>query len=261
MKSIINHCGATAVDRDSLSMLDEPKPMSQTHCPIRHDYFVNEVETAMGDAGYTIKAQEYSLQRRWDRKTSELSCDNLFGMMELQNCKGHEDIGRIVGLRNSSTMHFRAQLGCGGRVFVCDNLCFSAEVVVGRRHTIHIKRDLPKLLTGAMFEVNKEFLRNEMRVDIYKDTPLDRTELHDIAMVAMRAGAIPPSTLRPWIKTYNNPQHEEFRRKDCWALQNAFTEVAKKWPFRIMQERTQKLIKVIDAMIDIESKLESVDAA
>jgi hypothetical protein len=256
MKQLMNHCGATAVQRENLSDLGEPKPMSVTHCPISHEYFVSEVEAAMGDAGYEIKDREFSLQRRLDKKTGEMTCDNLFGLMELQNCDNHEDIGKIVGLRNSSTMHFKAQLGVGGRVFVCDNLCFSADVVVGRRHTQHIKRDLPKLLNGAIFSIKKEFIKNELRVDIYKDTNLDRQEVHDIAMVSMRAGAIPASALKPWINTYHNPTHEEFRRQDCWALQNAFTEVAKKWPFRLMQERTQKLVKVIDRMINIDDKLE-----
>lgn len=246
MKGLMNHCGGRHTTRDELAKFTDPQPMSQTHVPIRHDYFVNEVENSLDAAGYKVVNEELSIQRFVNKKEGKLTQDNLFGIMEISNSDDHEDVGRIVGLRNSSTMQFRAQLGCGNRVFVCDNLSFSAEVVVGRRHTVHIKRDLPKLLAGAIETLNKQFAENERRVEVYKDTSLSRIQVHDIVMLAMRYGAIPPSLLRPWVSLYYNPTHDEFKGKNLWALQNGFTEVAKRWPFATMQERTRSAIKVMD---------------
>ena len=38
----------------------------------------------------------------------------------------------------------------GSAVFVCDNLAFSAEVTIARRHTRFIERDLPRIVHTAV---------------------------------------------------------------------------------------------------------------
>ena len=72
-------------------------------------------------------------------------------------------------------------------------------------------KDLPKLLAGAIETLNKQFEENEKRVEAYKDTSLSRIQVHDIVMLAMRAGAIPPSMLKPWVNTFYNPTHDAFK--------------------------------------------------
>ena len=42
-------------------------------------------------------------------------------------------------------MHL-AGLAVGAAVFVCDNLSFSGEVRLARKHTAHFERDLPQLV-------------------------------------------------------------------------------------------------------------------
>lgn len=256
MKGLMNHCGASHVEIDDLRKLKDPKQRSSTHVPIRHDYFVDLAKGVLDAAGYKIDREEYALHRVFGK--NKMTTDNLFGVLELTSSI-NSGMSRLVGIRNSSSMHFKAQFGCGNRVFVCDNLCFSAEIVVGRRHTLHILRDLPELMKDAVEGMNREFIKSEKRVDVYKGTPLPAYCVHDIAMLAMDAGAMPSSLLKTWMEVYRNPQHEEFRREDCWGLQNAFTEVAKRWNFPVMQERTQKLITVIDRAIDIDRRITDME--
>ena len=59
----------------------------------------------------------------------------------------------VIGMRNSNDMKFPAGLVIGIAPFVCDNLCFSGEVEVNRKHTVFIKRDLPILMTDKMDEL------------------------------------------------------------------------------------------------------------
>jgi hypothetical protein len=255
---LLNHCGAQSVTIEDMMDMDDPRPMSLTHVPIRHDAFTTMVRGRLGEAGYNIKSEEYSLHRIIDRHKSRVTTDNLFGVMEITNCNNHKEVGRLVGIRNSSTMHFKAQLGCGNRVFVCDNLSFSANIVVGRRHTIHILRDLPEIITQAVDKMNAEFVKSEERIEAYKSFRLDQKDVHDIMMKSLDKEAIPSSLLRVWINTYRNPSNEDFRREDCWALQNSFTEVAKRWNFPVMQDRTNKLINVMDKFVGLGLNQESV---
>tara|TARA_R100001086_G_scaffold231089_1_gene151640 strand:- start:1185 stop:2033 length:849 start_codon:yes stop_codon:yes gene_type:complete len=59
----------------------------------------------------------------------------------------------VMGMRNSNDMKFPAGMVIGIAPFVCDNLAFSGEVEVKRKHTINIKRDLPILMTSKMDEL------------------------------------------------------------------------------------------------------------
>ena len=244
----MSHAGGEPITMNQLRELNDPERLTKTHYPIRHDLFVDMTKRYGVPSGYLIRREEYVLQK---------GGDNLFGVLEIANGSNHDDFTSCIGLRNSGSMKFKAQLGIGGRVLVCDNMCFSASVVVGRKHTRHAQRDLPRLMGKAMATVAKEIKRDQRRVDIYKDTELSRVDVHDIMMQSLRMGAIPSSQIKPWIEVYENPPHECFRTQDCWALQNAFTEVAKRWSFPMMQDRTQRLVGIIDKEIDIASKIDA----
>jgi len=38
----------------------------------------------------------------------------------------------------------------GVTVMVCDNMCFSGEIEVKRRHTMHVLRDLPLMIESSI---------------------------------------------------------------------------------------------------------------
>ena len=60
-----------------------------------------------------------------------------FGLLEVANCQQTEDYAYVLGLRNSHDKRFPAGLAVGASVFVCDNLSFSGEIKIGRKHTRH----------------------------------------------------------------------------------------------------------------------------
>ena len=45
----------------------------------------------------------------------------------------------VVGVRNSHDKSFPAGLVIGASIFVCDNLSFSGEVKLARKHTVHVE--------------------------------------------------------------------------------------------------------------------------
>jgi hypothetical protein len=53
----------------------------------------------------------------------------------------------VVGIRNSHDKAFAAGIIAGAQVLVCDNLCFSGEILLARKHTGHIHYDLPVMVT------------------------------------------------------------------------------------------------------------------
>lgn len=289
--AFINHCGAKHIDTEYLRLLEDPLALTDTHYPIRHDTFVELTKHTLNRAGYDILLEQYSLRQenlmnedgrleRFPNGAIRPRIDNLFGYLEVQkrHTDGLKDIVHSVGLRNSNTMHNRGQLGCGERVFVCDNMAFSAQFIVARKHTLHIMDDLPGLMNDAVGRLKNASDRNEARVQIYKEAQLDSSAMHDVVCLAAERSfkldengkivldangrpklengknCIPSSKLIPWIKEYNDPKHEDFRGKNAWAFKNALTEVAKEWSFDSMQRRTQKLTRVLDEHVKFEEK-------
>ena len=257
MSTLLNHCGASRISLDGLGALADPVPYTDTHYPIRHDVFVELAKTALRGGGYEIKTEEYSLIQEEGKK------DNMFGLLTLSN--GYDDAGRVVGLRNSGSMHFLAQLGAGDHVFVCDNLVFTAQIIVGRKHTKNIMRDLPRQMESAVHRLGDEFKKQAGRREIYRETEISDAMAHDVMIRTMelpKPQGIPGSKMSEWVNEYRNPSHEEFRVGTAWGLQNAFTEVAKQWNFATMQNRTEGLIRVMDKALDFEDRyLDWVDAA
>ena len=248
MNKLLNHCGAQSVDIEQIYGLADPVPYTDTHYPIRHDDFIELAKTTLKRGGYEIATEEYSLIQM--EKT-----DNMFGLLTLRN--GHDDVARVVGLRNSGSMHFLAQLGAGDQVFVCDNLVFTARIIVGRKHTKNIMRDLPTQMNSAIHRLGEEFRKQEVRREIYKNAELSEPMAHDIMIRTMdlpKPQGIPGSKMTAWVNEYRNPSHAEFLTGTAWGLQNAFTEVAKGWNFDTMQNRTEGLIQVMDQSLNFEEK-------
>jgi len=67
-----------------------------------------------------------------------------------QRAESDEDCCWVLGLRNSHDKTFPAGITAGASVSVCDNLSFSGEVKLARKHTTHITRDLPRLVQSAV---------------------------------------------------------------------------------------------------------------
>jgi len=318
--AFINHCGAQSLTLEpttdaegrklpSLRELDDPVPLTRRdwldefhgdHTPIRHDLMVDLSKRAIDRAGYDVTSEEYSLhqERAIDQKTQLMRKlpdgspmprrDNAFGYLEVarknRNLDKIYDVTHIVGIRNSNTMDSKASLGCGERVFLCDNMAFSAEFLIFRKHTNHILDDLPKMMDDCVDELAAEFRRADARREIYKDADLSSEDVHDIMMQTIQQNyrfgwnsqnrllpirndegkkvmepqkhATPSSRLGQWHKEFKKPVHEEFIGEDAWCLKNAYTEVIKDWKLDQIQQRTQKLTTVMDQhpAIDFENK-------
>jgi hypothetical protein len=249
MGMIVHAGGVNLESIDDFRSLKDPVPRTDTHYPIRHDYFFDLCKETLTPKGWNITSEEYALHQS-DKH------DNAFALWGLESETEWIDKGgcaRMLGCRNSNTLDFSAQLGTGQRVTVCDNLLFSAAVVVGRKHTKNIMRDLPRLLTNAMGRASEEFRTQEKRTDVYKLTEIDRLDVNHIMMESVRAKVIPPSQLMHWVNEWEDPTHDEFCLRNAWSLQNAFTEVAKRWNFRTMQDRTHGLVGVMDRVVEFDS--------
>jgi len=167
--NLLTMCGANKVDRVQVFDADIP-PSTRSHCPIHHSTILEEVEHNLERIGMGIVQEAHALSHEGLR---------YFGMLEIAQEDGG-DFSTIVGLRNSNDKAFAAGLVVGSGVMVCDNLCFSGEIKVARKHTRFIMDSIPDLMAEAIDRVVPVRELQQNRIEKYKTTELAVSQVNDM---------------------------------------------------------------------------------
>jgi hypothetical protein len=233
------HAGAETVCREQVDAVITPQSTS-TWTPVRHGDLVDAVVDSLSGTGLSVVEDHYALTRNGDR---------LFGLLTLGsggNLTGDHAV--TIGIRNSHDKSFQVGLAIGSRVFVCDNLAFSSEVVIKTKHTRFVNNRLPRLVADGVAKLVEHRHAQEKRIACYKESTVEsQAHLHDLVLRAYRAKAIPARAIADVVAEFEEPRHPEFRDWTLWSLFNGFTEVLKS--YGELQPRTQRLHGVFDAEV------------
>ncbi len=208
-------CGSSKCTRDAVVQTMTPAN-TKTHYPIPHSELIDEVEASLEAAGLHTVEEAHALSPDGQR---------YFGMMQLEFEDEEMDFKTILGLRNSHDKTFSAGLVLGSRVLVCDNLCFSGEIKVQRKHTRTISESLPQLVWDAIGKVSGVRETQMKRIEAYKGYEINDAYAHDIIIQGLDHGAITSTKIPHVLKEWRDPRHEDFKPRTLWSLMNAFTEV------------------------------------
>jgi hypothetical protein len=194
--------------------------------------FVEEVELHVPRFGLKVESQAFALAREGSQ---------MFGVLTCTNGHGAGDYGLAIGLRNSYDRSLSVGMASGVRVFVCDNLAFSGEVKMSRKHTANVFRDLPDLIYRMLSQVTSLRERTDSEIVAMKVRQLPPPDAHHLMIQAVKDGVVTASRLPKVIAAWEEPAHEEFRPRTAWSLFNAFSEVQKGWGPRAQMEESLKL--------------------
>jgi len=172
-----------------------------------------------------------------------------FGLLEVHNGATDRDYGLVVGLRNSHDKSFPAAIALGASVFCCDNLSFSGEVTLARRHTRYIERDLPRVVTTAIGKLVDMRQKQDHRIAQYKATDLIDSQAHDLVVRALDSGVVPATQVPRVLAEWQQPRHRQSVEggRTAWRLFNGFTEVLKGCNLAVLPRRTRALHGLLDA--------------
>lgn len=252
MKNTLNLrvCGKenSAVSFEELASVKTPEGTDSFH-PIPHSHLVGIFREQLKEANLSVVSELHTLARYGQR---------YFGLFEIDMKKEGATSGTVVGLRNSHDKCFVAGICAGNAPFVCDNLCFSNEVTLGRKHTVNILRDLPRLVSLGIGRLTDLWNKHEQRVDRYKVTSIDNRDAHDIVIRSFRAGAISKTMIADVVDQWNEPAHADFKPRNLWSLHNAFTEV---WKGNIsaMRDRSSCLHGVLDPYAGLSVSMDPIE--
>jgi hypothetical protein len=233
MINLMTHCGSQRVEADDVYQAPTPEA-TRTHTPIPHGNMLSAVREVLRVNDLEAKQEAHALSP--DRM-------RYFGMLEIGS-RNDPEFSHILGIRNSHDKRFAAGITMGTQVMVCDNLAFSGDITLTRRHVGDAFGVVVDQLLRLVRELPAYMENTEVVYSRYKATPL--RSLSKITVEALDAGVITGSMIPKVLKEYREPRHEEFAPRTLWSWFNAVTEVAKGTSLELRSARTQRLHALCD---------------
>lgn len=208
--TLMLHSGANAVSYDDLRAVNTPAP-TDTHVPVPHHEIVELMRFTLGFHQHEIAEEHHAITPDGSR---------YFGVLCLRSPYG--EYTDMLGLRNSHDKSLPIGIAFGSRVFVCDNLAFSADHVIRRKHTVRAKRELPALLADIIQPLKVQRVAQNERLLTYQGTPLNDGQADQAIMQMYRRDVIGLQAIGHVLKAYEEPPHD-WGEKTAWRLFNAAT--------------------------------------
>jgi hypothetical protein len=231
------HVGAEAIDYDGLRQLETPAATT-THVPIPHFRVVDLIKTTLGMFGHQVTDEHYGCTKDGLR---------FFGVLSLRSpYTGYED---ILGLRNSHDRSFPVSIGCGSRVFVCDNMAFVADHQIKRKHTANLKRDLPGIVGELIEPLALEREAQAKKFIAYKHTALTDQAADHAILRLYREGVINVQRIPDVLAQWEEPTFPDLDQRNVWRL---FNSVTHSLHGRVMDnpKATPKLHQILDGVCE-----------
>lgn len=239
--SLIIHAGGYVATEEQVRATQTPE-VSQTWQPVPHAALLDNALREIEAMNMRVKDQAFALWNEGKR---------MFGYLEVVNGHNQPDYGMVIGLRNSHDQTLPVGLAVGHRVFICDNLAFSGEVVISHKHTSRVLEKMPILMGRAMNLLIEKRGVQDRRISAYKDCQITDREAHDLMIRSLDSGIVAPSRLREVVDQWRKPAYPDFEPRTAWSLFNAYTYVLKEHPVMDHQRRTLNLHYLTDQLAGI----------
>jgi len=214
--------------------------LSVSYQPISHNLLIDKTRNHLTQGGFEVVDECHNLARDGKR---------YFGLFEVTHPnRENTERGTIVGLRNAHDKCFPAGLCAGDAPFVCDNLIFTNQVKLARRHTKNILGELDHVIARTLGRLFDFWVGQDNRVDSYKDFDLKNPQVNDLVIRAYKSGAIPKTKIADVVDQWESSDHDAFRDRNMNSLYNAFTEVYK-GNLIALPNRSEALHSVLDAEV------------
>ena len=208
--------GSIAVSREQLAQFNPPDS-TDTWKPVPHRELVEALHAELERRGLDVRREQYAVQQQGKV---------LFGVMDL-DWRDNGEYAAAIGLRTSNNKQHAISMAIGARVFVCDNLCFSGDVIaLKRRHTSGL--DLPKELSAGLERYQDGFIRLQDGVERLQHTTLTEGQAKHLIYDLFRHKVVPLRLFHPVVETYQASYRQQ--GATLWSLHNAFTTHVKSLP-------------------------------
>lgn len=167
MKNLIY--SSNKLSYDQLAKIETPAPMGSRHVPIAHHDLVNIAKRELNENGFEIIQEEHGTSE------NDMNCFSGFAIRKVGFDNQEREL--VFGLRNSHNQKFASSAAIGSSMMVCENLCFSSDITLSRKHTGSILTDLPVVMNKAIHSIQETWDTEGKRIEAYKNTEANEVEV------------------------------------------------------------------------------------
>lgn len=155
----------------------------------------------------------------------------MFGVLRYANQKD-PDLQLAIGMRTSYDKTLATAMCMGGSIFICDNLAFSANIHIFRKHTGYLMlNDLETMIVRAVYAASSDYQKIQIDRDLLMQVQIDDRDAHHMLMVlGFREKVLSPNQFEPAYLNWERPPHEEFEPRTMWSLYNSVNQALKSSP-------------------------------
>lgn len=214
--STLVHANSTLVTREQLKYL-APPPATATWKPIAHYDLVQAIDRQLAVRDLRIVNEEFAVQRDGLR---------LFGVLELEvpGAEPSEQYRFAMGIRTANDRTEALSIVAGAKVFVCDNLALSGDLIaIRRKHTAGF--DLNADISRAIDRYQRYLQVFHRKLGELTYHALDDAEAKVVIFEAFAMEILPVRFFPAVAHTYFHPEAAmtDVVPRTRWGLHNAFT--------------------------------------
>ena len=251
--SLMLHCGAEPASREVVAALPKSnfKSLGSRHNPFPFIDYIESVEKSIDRlGGIKITGEDYGLSHDGSRFFGLLDIETDFsdGLMEKYQMQ------KQIGMRSSTQKIFSAGLAFSTVCFICDNLAFSGDITLSRKHTTNIMSDLPELIDDSLHKLTKDMRLIEGRYDLYSEKSVSDKQAHDLVCKSLDLGRVHSDKKGQYVVASNKVaevlkhwyENPNWKKRNAFSLFNCFTEETKDIQFQDQSKRTRNLHWLFD---------------
>lgn len=213
MNGTLSHAQSHLVTRTDL-MAIPPPPATATWKPVAHGDLIQAIDRQLLVRGIAIKREQFAIQRQGAR---------LFAVLDLAY-EETDEFCAALGIRTANDKSYALEIAVGVKVWVCDNLTFSGDLIALRRkHTTHF--DLNADISRAIDRYQAHLATLQQQIAGLKDRPLSDEEAKVMIFEAFREELLPLRFFPLVSGLYFTPPpiFAPVLSHTRWGLHNAFT--------------------------------------
>ena len=157
--------------------------------------------------------------------------------------------------QNSYDMSMSAGGALGRRIQVCSNgmIIGTVDAKANRKHTVGIDRDreghfesIYSLVDGLVGGLLRRATIEMERIEGYKQAECTDNDARYVIMEAAKRDVIGDAATMRVLKHWEEPEHPEFKDRNVWSLENAFTSNDRGQSVLTQASRFSKLYDIIE---------------
>jgi hypothetical protein len=230
----------TKMSRQGLRHLKTPDPMGPRHHPYPFSDFADNTVNAIERAGYTVKEEDFAVQKDGMR---------MFGLLKVSNAPTHiplqslsvptsENVPAIykpkwdllVGVRGANDQSIARGLVVGTQIMVCSNLCFDGNLGVWKRkQTTNIESEMPDIIGHAVSQLDRKQEEFTIDFDAFNRIQISRDDGDRILLDILRDDQDSLSAsqferaIAHWDELPQEVEEHAANGRNLWWLFNACT--------------------------------------